>query len=238
MAGPLALSPRAHATLETFGREAQPVLSVDAALADPDGVLAIASRSSFRPIGPFYPGVRAPVPEPAAMEMVAPLAEGIRQAFGLGEPVVFFECFLSLVTTRPEDLAPIQRLPHFDGLEPDWIAVLLYLDKSERAGTAFFRQRATGFESVDAGRYDAYRRGLDQGVAAHGLPPSAYVAGDTPLFEHTHTIEGRFNRLVAYRSNTLHSGALRPDFVPVADPVQGRLTLNLFLRTASSLAAR
>jgi hypothetical protein len=232
MAGPLALSPSAAPQCTHFGAERQPLISVDAALADPDGVIAIAARHSYRPIGPHYPGVRAPVPERVAMELVEPLAPLLVDIFALAEPPRYLECYLSLVTVAGGDLAPIQRLPHFDGLEPDRIAVLLYLDRRERGGTAFYRQRATGFESVDAGRLDAYRSALEAGVAAHGLPPPGYIAGDTPLFQQTREVAGRFNRLIVYRGNTLHCAALGADFAPVADPGQGRLTLNLFLRAA------
>jgi len=168
------------------------------------------------------------------MELVAPLMDVVAEGFALAGPPGFFECYFSLVTTHPGALAPIQRLPHFDGLEPERIAVLLYLDHSERGGTAFYRQLATGFESVTAARFDAYRSALDAGVARHGLPPPSYVSGNTPLFEQTHSVDGIFNRVVIYRGNTLHSANLPIDFAPVNDPRAGRLTLNLFLRAPAS----
>jgi hypothetical protein len=230
MPGPLALRHDAVPALEHFGAERQPLLCLDSALPDPEAVIAIAARHSYRPIGPFYPGIRAPVPPAVAMELVAPLERHLLGAFALARPPAFLECFLSVVTAAPGSLAPIQRLPHFDGLEPERIAVLLYLDRRERGGTAFYRQRASGFESVDAARYDAYRVALEAGVAEHGLPPPGYIAGDTALFAETRRIDGRFNRLIAYRGNTLHCAALSPDFAPVANPAEGRLTLNLFLR--------
>ncbi len=230
MPGSLALSPAAKVTAVDFGAERQPMLVVEEALPDPQAVIAIAARHSYRPIGPFYPGVRAAVSEAVAMELVAPLMDALAEHFALAAPPRYFECYLSLVTAAPGDLAPIQRLPHFDGLEPDRIAVLLYLDREERGGTAFYRQRSTGFESVDAARYETYREALDAGVGQHGLPNAGYIAGDTPLFEQVHLVEGRFNRLIAYRGNTLHCAALRPSFAPVMDAARGRLTLNLFLR--------
>lgn len=233
MASPLALAPMARTEEIRFGAEAQVLLTVEDALPDPQAVVAIAARHAYRPIGPFYPGVRAAVSEAIAMPLVAPIADRLAAAFGLAEPPRYRECFLSLVTAAPGALAPIQRLPHFDGLEPGRIAVLLYLDAAERGGTAFYRQRATGFESVDTARFDGYRAALDAGVARHGLPPAGYIAGDTPLFEQVHAVEGRFNRLVAYRGNTLHCAALGDAFVPVADPARGRLTLNLFLQAPS-----
>ncbi len=234
MPGPLALSPVAKIEATTFGTERQPILMVENALPDPDAVIAIATRHSYRPIGPFYPGIRAAVSEAVAMELVAPLTGALVETFGLTVPPRYFECYLSVVTAAPGELAPIQRLPHFDGVEPDRIAVLLYLDHAERGGTAFYSQRATGFESVDAERYETYRAALDKGVAECGIPPAAYIAGDTELFEQVHLVEGRFNRMIAYRGNTLHCAALSPGFAPVADPALGRLTINLFLRASAA----
>lgn len=234
MPGPLALSSTATVEAITFGAEQQPMLTVEDALPVPQAVVAIAARHSYRPIGPFYPGVRAAVSEAVAMDLVAPLSSMLQDLFELAASPSYFECYLSVVTTGPLDLAPIQRLPHFDGVEPDRIAVLIYLDVAERGGTAFYRQRATGFESVDADRYAAYRAALERDASKYGLPPPDYIAGDTEMFKRTHLVEGRFNRMIAYRGNSLHCAALAPDFVPVADPAKGRLTLNLFLRASRS----
>lgn len=232
MASPLALSPSARIVETRFGAERQLLLTIDNALTDPGAVVAIAARHAYRPIGPFYPGVRAAVSEAIAMPLVEPIAAELVEAFELAAPPAYRECYLSLVTAAPKGLAPIQRLPHFDGLQPERIAALLYLDSSERGGTAFYRQRGTGFESVDGARYETYRATLDAAVADHGIPQSGYIGGDTPLFEQVHLVEGRFNRLVLYRGNTLHCAALPKDFVPQVEPAKGRLTLNLFLQGA------
>lgn len=229
MASPLALSPRAGIALGHFGEERQPLLTVDSALADPNAVVAIAARHAFAPIGPYYPGIRAAVSEAIAMPLIAPLTPLLVDAFGLDRSPRFSECFLSIVTRAPDNLAPIQRLPHFDGVEPARLAVLLYLDGAERGGTAFYRQRATGFESVDEARFEAYRTALDRGVAREGIPPAGYIAGDTALFAQIHAAAGAWNSMVVYRGNTLHCAHLAPGFAPDASPRTGRLTLNLFL---------
>lgn len=229
MASPLALSEAAQPALSTLGDEGSPLLAVDGAVADPGLVRAIAAKHAFRPIGPHYPGIRAPVSAQVAMPLVAPLASLLQHAFALATPPAFGECFLSVVTTRPQDLAPIQRLPHFDGVESERLAVLLYLDPAEDTGTAFYRQRSTGFESVTADRFVAYEESLRADIARHGLPQAGYIGADSPLFEQIALAEGRFNRLVAYRGNQLHCASLPTGFVPVADPLAGRLTLNLFL---------
>ena len=230
MSSPLALDPAAQISTLEFGTECQPMLVADSALPEPDRVVAIAARHRFARHGEFYPGVRAPVSEAIAMPLVAPIMDWLRDTFGLARVPRFFECYLSIVTQPAAALAPIQRLPHFDGVEPDRLAVLLYLDRQERGGTAFYRQRTTGFESVDAKRLATYRQALEQEVERHGLPDPNYIAGDTSIFARTHTQAGTYNSMIVYRGNTLHCADLATDFVPDPAPETGRLTLNLFLR--------
>ncbi|WP_218277076.1 DUF6445 family protein, partial [Pseudomonas sp. GW531-E2] len=95
-------------------------------------------------------------------------------------------------------------MPHFDGVEPRRIALLLFLVHTAQGGTAFYRQLATGFESVDAMRLERYSAELDAEVRAHGLPAPSYIAGDTPLFEQIVVQPGAFNRALVYAGNTLH----------------------------------
>lgn len=203
---------------------------VDDALSDLQLVRDIAARHSYKPIGPFYPGIRASVSKAVAMPLVAPLLEQMADLFGLAREPAYFECFLSIVTKAPGELAPIQRLPHFDGTEPERIAVLLYLSDDSEGGTAFYRQRSTGYESVDAARFDHYRAELETATAHHGLPHAEYIGENSPMFERTLKVDGAANRLIAYRGNTLHCAAMPAQFVPDTDPRHGRLTLNLFLR--------
>lgn len=190
MESPLRLAPAARPVLSAFGEERQPLLTVDAALPDPAAVIAVAARHAYRPIGPFYPGVRAAVSAAIAMPLVAPLLNTLQQAFALDRTPAYRECYLSVVTTAPADLAPIQRLPHFDGTGRERIAVLLYLDRAERGGTAFYRQRTTGYESVDEARYESYRATLAEETARHGLPDGGYIAGDTAMFLQTSRSQG------------------------------------------------
>ncbi len=229
MTTPLALSSSATLQRDQFGIERQTMVKVDNALPDPDLVIEIASRHSFGRHGPFYPGLRAPVSAAVSMPLVEPLLGRLVQDFDLPRRPIYLECYLSVVTHAPGDLTPIQRLPHFDGVEPERLAVLLYLDRREEGGTAFYRQRATGFESVDANRLETYRQSLGSEVERVGLPGAEYIAGDTDLFERIHAARGRFNSMVIYRGNTLHCADLPADFHPESDPRKGRLTLNLFL---------
>jgi hypothetical protein len=223
------LNARATIELRRQGREGQPVLVIDDFLAVPEGWREAASRARYGRIGPFYPGLRSGIPPEAAAGLREGLARPIAEAFGLEPPPPVLECFFSIVTTPPADLAPIQRLPHFDGLEPERIAILVYLSGAEQGGTAFYRQRATGFETVDAARFPAFEAALKAGVAEHGLPPAAYIDGDTPLYEEIARYEARPNRALVYRGHSLHCAAIPAGADLPTDPRRGRLSINAFL---------
>jgi hypothetical protein len=133
------------------------------------------------------------------------------------------------VTTRPADLTPIQRLPHFDGLEGERIALLHYLNGQDKGGTAFYRHRGTGFETITAERHAAYDAALHREVAQHGLPAPAYISGDTALYERIARFEARPNRALIYRGHLLHCAELPDDLDFTPDPRSARLTVNTFL---------
>lgn len=210
------------------GNERQPVVVIDGFVPDPQAWVEDAGILSFRPMGEHYPGIRAPLARAVLRPLLAALAPIAAETFGPGALEVV-DAFYSLVTTPPSALAPIQRLPHFDEVSPDRLALLHYLAADEGSGTAFFRHRTTGFESVDATRFSDYRQALDADLRRHGLPDPAYIAGDTAVFEQVALHQGRFNRAILYRSNTLHCAAIPNETVLSADPEVGRLTVNTFL---------
>ncbi len=223
------VNPLAAIEIVRQGRERQPVIVIDDMLSQPDLWRQVAARARFAPIRPFHPGVSVPVPSRLAVQLRDELAPLIGETFALDPVPPAGDCFLSMVTTPPEALAPIQRLPHVDGLERDRIAILVYLSGAEKGGTAFFRQRATGFETVDAERRAAFEAALDAGLAEHGQPPAGYIAGDTALYDLVATHEARPNRGLIYRSHALHSAAVAPGADLPEDPLTGRLSLNAML---------
>lgn len=210
------------------GAEREPVVIIDGFAPTPERFLDDASFLAFQPIGPHYPGIRAVVAPAMLRDLLAALEPVVAEVFG-AQRFEVLDAFYSLVTTPPADLAPIQRLPHFDGVERERLALLHFLARDERSGTAFYRHRSTGFETVNAECLSAYRATLDADIKRHGMPAPAYIGGDTALFERIALHEGRFNRAILYRSNTLHCAAIPDDMAFVADPAAGRLTVNTFL---------
>ncbi len=224
---PLALSPAAQVRAERIGQEGVAVAVIDGCLAAPEAAVMLAASLGYSPIGPYYPGVRASLGSDIASAFGAALSEIIAAALSIDAARWAGDCFFSIVTAHPESLAPIQRLPHFDGLEDARVAAVLFLASTDFGGTSFYLHRGTGFETVNAARYPAYGAALKADVARHGPPPAAYIGEGAPLFDEIATFEPVFNRLLLYRGAALHCSRMRNAQALSADPRKGRLTLFL-----------
>ena len=217
-----------HISVERIGRESVPVVVIDDFVPRPDLLADDAAMLGFVPMGVHYPGVRAVVPPALVRRFVEPLAPLIADVFEVRDCSVI-DALYSLVTTPPEALTPTQRLPHFDGVEPERLALLHFLSGAQGSGTAFYRHRATGFETVTATRLADYERILNGEVRAQGIPDAAYIAGDTDIFDEISLFEGRYNRALLYPSNALHCARIPDDLNLSDNPATGRLTVNTFL---------
>jgi len=215
--------------IETIGDEAQPLCILDDFAPDPDALRGFAATAAFEPALHHYPGIRAALPAGYFDTALPAIAAAAAHAFGRTGPVTIIDASFSIVTTPPAALGIAQRLPHVDAFTPDRIAFIHYLSPEGGDGTAFFRHRSTGFETVTKERRALYFRQLDTELRHRGPPPAAYVAGDTALFAQAHVAEARYNRALLYRSSNLHSGAISPEAALSPDPRQGRLTITAFL---------
>lgn len=230
------LADRLHLSLERIGNELEPLLTVEGPIRNPETLIDYAAREvRFEPVGGptgGYPGVRAPAPLNYVETMVRALDGPIRRAFGLTTvKLARAECGFSLVTLRPDQLKPFQRIPHVDTVDPLQFALLHYLGSEEMGGTAFYRHRATGFESLTAERQLAYNAARDRELS-EAAPAPCYITGNTAHYEQIQAIEACFNRLIVYRSRTFHSGQIPAGQTLSADPREGRLTANIFVNYA------
>jgi hypothetical protein len=229
--GQLRLHARCLISSERVGAERLPVLVVDNFLNNPEILVEYAAQHcSFEGVSDtFYPGTRAKAPPIYSFAVRAFLGEAIGTAFGLGNSGVTGELsHFSLVTTPPEKLSLLQRMPHFDNPNPKQLAVLHYLCGPGDGGTSFYRHRRTGFEFIDESRSGTYAAAVKADLAALGPPPLKYICGDDAMFQRTAGFDAAFNRLLVYRSIDLHSADIRPGFGFDAGPRSGRLTANTF----------
>lgn len=214
--------------VDYIGHEAIPVVVIDDFIARPELLADDAAMLGFAPMGAHYPGVRAVVPPALVKRFVDPLGGLIAEVFGVSDCVVI-DALYSLVTTPPANLTPIQRFPHFDGVEPERLALLHFLGRGDNGGTAFYRHRSTGFERVTAVRHAAYTDALEKELAAQGTPDPAYISGNTDLFDESAVYLGVYNRALLYPSNALHCARISEGTSLDSSPDTGRLTVNTFL---------
>lgn len=228
MSHDFSLNPRLKVSLDHVGEEREPVLIVEDLAARPGDLVDFAATEvAFAPAygpGGGYPGIRAPAPLDYVGRLARSLAPVVEEAFGLKRvKLARAECNFSLVTLSAEQLAPSQRAPHADAVDPLQFAFLHYLCGDGFGGTAFYRHRATGFETIDAGRVGAFNAALAKETA-----PAGYIVGDDAHYIRIGAAGARFNRLIVYRSRLLHSGLIGSETLS-ADPRRGRLTANLFV---------
>lgn len=217
----------------TIGREKAPLLVVDNLVADAQQLVSAAAGKSYVRSSRYYPGIRARAPLQYRRFVLEQLQELLVDHFELRTSRLGFSlCHYSLVTTPAEQLQPIQRIPHIDSTDPRGLASIHYLFRAPLGGTAFYRHCATGYETVDARRRPGYFEALQRELDGPDFPAAGYINGDTSLFERIAAPEGQFNRMLVYRRNSLHSGAIDGQFVPDADPRSGRLSINSFIDCA------
>ena len=214
---------------------------VDDFMLEPEALIDFASHNH-----PFFaeqPGNYYPGPE---LPLGGTLAARIHDSFLLHaraplkvRRVASMLSRLSLVTHRPAQLLPGQRLPHRDtvGLPAgeEMAAMVLYLFKDERfGGTSFFKPRMPMAE-ITAMLLEWKRRERSGEVATADVPPT-FAIGSTRYFEKILTIPPRYNRAIFYNGGLFHSGDLHSPELMVDDPRTGRLTANAFFRVRMAMA--
>lgn len=228
-----ALNSDAAFGLHRVGREQEPVLVLDRVLSKPDELVEYAAREvSFQGEEniALYPGVRAPAPLDYVETLARAVSPLITTIFGIeGAALVRAECSFSIVTTPPQLLSPGQRVPHIDTSYPLQFALLHYLCDPRHGGTAFYRQRATGFELITPEREADFHAAQKAELALLEEERGEYITGPTAAYEQTAVFEAQFNRMLVYRSCAIHSGMIGQDGWSSADPRKGRLTANIFL---------
>ncbi|MFL6737285.1 MAG: DUF6445 family protein [Sphingomonas sp.] len=217
------------------GNSQSPIVVIDEFSGSLEPILKVArDLAPYPPHGNYYPGVRRVIDraDGAANDYVEDVCRSAAQFIGGGFEIQRFdllEASFSIVTRQPDELAPPQRAPHFDTTDQKHLALLHYLSVPTGSGTAFYRQRATGIERVTQDNVGLFVE-TARADAARLSPRSGYIHGSDEFFEEIGAIEAVSDRLVIYQGSLLHSGIIPPGMTFSADPNEGRLTANLFVR--------
>ena len=229
MIPPQSLLPDPKVSVHQMGREGEPLVVIDGFSGMVGDLLEAAYGAQYQHAGAAYPGIRSWA-DPSYLDQRRDLMMQImQQVFGFKQGIRLDASTFSLVTLGEHELSPLQRIPHYDHAGGEVIAVMHYLLGPETGGTAFYRHRRTGFETITPAREAAYNAALAQDERAHGMPPARFCHGDTDWFEMIDEVEAQPDRLVLYRGRQLHSGVIPDPSALSSDPKIGRLTINMFL---------
>jgi hypothetical protein len=206
-------------------------LIVDNVYRDPDYVRGLALSLSYHRRAGSYPGYFAYLSVSASpvLDLINTLMSDIIGAyltftFPYKDDLVF-----AIVTDRAADLSPGQRRPHVDDFCD--FAALIYLNPPEQCsgGTSFWRHRPTGMElapdGADPASIPTREAPSDQPAAGDA---TGYPSDSTEVWELTHVLPARYNRLVVYNSQLIHSPFYKEDDFGTTLPAR-RLTQNFYL---------
>jgi hypothetical protein len=210
-------------------------LVADDFFSDPRALVreAVARRAAFAaaPVN-CYPGIEQPMPPEFDLQLQAHFSAHVLPAFG-GAETLAIATRMSLVTLRPEQLMPQQRICHRDARAcapgEGAVASVMYLFEDARmGGTSFFRPRRHPGE-IDFLMHQA--RLMDNAAFSQviGAPP-AYYNGDARYFEKVASVPAAWNRAIFYDATVFHSGQIDAPQLLDPDPARGRLTINAFIR--------
>jgi hypothetical protein len=210
---------------------------VDDFLLNPDVLVDYASthRAAFGHPNVGYPGVQIRLHDDAMREIFRFVRTKMSKEYGFLRGKIGIRSLLSLLTTKREQLQPLQRICHIDPNQDPTrgkFAALVYLFEDERlGGTSFFRWRDQQlvWQAVALVRKDpqAGEEFLKQHFVTFREPPR-YMTESNEIAELIHTVPARFNRFVFYSGDVPHTGAITAPEILSEDPRSGRLTLNLF----------
>lgn len=218
----------ANVTCFRFGQECEPVVVVDNAISKPDALVQYAiNHNAFVRADNYYPGLRMPAPALYTAALAKNLELIIAKIFGLNARAVKSAISqFSIVTDAPEQLNPLQRIPHIDASSPNGLAAVHYLVTDSSSGTAFYKHCASGYERISEDRYDYFMQIVKSELSQN--EPKGYISNSNVNFEQIGKVDAVFNRIVLYRGACLHSGVIPENFLFDPSPQTGRLTIASF----------
>lgn len=214
--------------VQHIGREREPLVVIDDFSGQVEELVRIGRGVPYEPVQ-GYPGIRCRVSSTYLAPRLSLLRQILADHFDLPGGAKAESCAFSIVSKRPEDLTEGQRRPHHDSADANLIALLHFTGDTGTGGTAFYRHRRTGFETIRPERVEPYEAAVAAELREHGPYPPRYFHGDDERYEMIGEVEARPDRVIVYRGRLLHSGHIPVEPDPLTARESGRLTINTFL---------
>lgn len=218
--------------------EDQHCVVIDDFLQDPHGLIEFAGHQAadFSKAKSFYPGLFVGVDDGAMTDIYRFIRSRMTRHFPFLRGDLKLSTFLSMVTLRPDELSPVQRLCHTDPPSDSGrttYAALLYLfDNEGLGGTSFFSysEKYELLKEVEVIERSDPARATE--ILLENFPtfrkPASYMTDSNEIAELLCTIPARFNRMIFYSGQVPHGAAITSPDSLSNDVKNGRLTLNVF----------
>ncbi len=227
------VNPNINPVIKKVGKEQTPVIIIDDFITELTPILndAYNNQTFSMDSNSFYPGIRSRLPTDYVLEILKAVYQGIYQVYDIPRTLKLklMLNYFSLINKPEEELALLQRIPHFDTNNPYYFAILHYLNPSEHGGTGLFRHTVTDFERISEERVGRYIKSSEQFMELNGEPNAKYHNSSSDLFKLYDEIAYKQNRLVIYPGNLLHSTIVDLQKDIDGSPQTGRLTSNIFV---------
>ncbi|BAJ00992.1 DUF6445 family protein [Shewanella violacea] len=209
------------------------VVIVDEFLLDTSSVMNFAHNIAyFNPMfsdNSFYPGIRDNMPLPYMRLLKSFFEDRIITKNNSQNDTVssFHKCLLSLTTCQPSQLTTEQKLPHIDSFDERDYAFVHYLSGEELGGTSLYRYKPENLIQFTE-EYQPILAKMFTDIKNSPEDHEGYITSSTSVFEQVLKIDAKFNRLVIYQGNLLHSANLISKESYNNDPKTGRLSIASF----------
>lgn len=227
-ASPTILAPDPVVTIYRVGSSREPVVTIDDFLGNIDALEEVARQADYAP-AQGYPGLRYRISSMIMADRAPLLRRIFAEVFDLPAGARFESCSFSLVSLPPSELAQGQRRPHYDEAGSNVLAMVHYFGDEASGGTAFYRHRRSGIETVTKANEQAFAAAVKADEAEFGPLPPRYFRESDLRYEMIGDVPARRNRVAIYRGCLLHSGHIPVDPDPATVMGKRRLTINAFL---------
>lgn len=206
---------------------------IDDFLLNADSVMDFAKNIAyFNPMfsdNSYYPGVRDNMPEPYLRLLQRFFQDNIIPKLKDREQckAIVHKSLISLITCAPSQLLTEQKMPHVDSCKNNAFAFVHYLSGEELGGTSIYRyipKDIIEFHEKDEVILDDMLSEVTSTSAEH----HGYLSNSTSLFEQVLKVDAKFNRLVIYQGNLLHSANLLSKESYSGDTTHGRFSITSF----------
>jgi len=212
--------------VKRFGLYQEPVVVIDNFSSQPEKLIEIAKTANFNKDSKHYPGFRSDAYSGYLLENFELLMRIFENVYGIKNVMTVKESKYCLLTTEPKNLSFVQCYPQFHSLDKNAISAIHYFNDQEQGDLAFYRHRATGFEYVDHDRLKIYGQVRSTDFRQLGAIKERYMLRSNKQFDLIGRIPAKINRLVLFRSHTLHMDLPGSATVLRNDKNNGRLTIN------------